>query len=59
MPPEMNINISSFTKRIEIGRKKAKKGQGREEIGKEGRENHKHYYASRNQNKLVPVYHKQ
>lgn len=59
MPPEMNINISTFTKETEIGRKKAKKEQGRKRIRKDGREKHKHYYSPRNQNNLVSIYHKQ
>jgi hypothetical protein len=59
MPPEMNINFSTFTKRTAIGRKKATKEQGREGIRKEGREKYKHSYPSRNQNKLVSISHKQ
>lgn len=58
MPPEININISAFTKETEVGRKEAKKEQG-ERIRKERREKHKHYYSSRNQNNLVSIYHKQ
>lgn len=57
MPPGMNINFSTFTKRTEIGRKKLRKEQGREDIWKEGRKKIL-FYASRNQNKLVSIYHK-
>ena len=40
MPPEMNVNISTFAKETEIGRKKTKEEQGREVEGGKERETH-------------------